>query len=263
MARKEKERESANLTISQKQLVIPQLDRQIQKLTKFDTLSITDRADERIPVIEQEIQSLLSKVFGQSTKEYDRYTNEILPLDTAPIDFLNGTSIAEVQGSIKNNIAKGIALLESIKDEFQFDISQGDKGDPGRILKAYNVLELHHRVQAAASDLYKQGFYTKAVEEAVKALNHFVKEKSGRHDLDGAALMQQVFSPNSPILKFNSMTNQSDKDEQQGFMQIFTGVILGIRNPRAHEFIKDDAERALELIAMISLLAKRVDEAVS
>jgi hypothetical protein len=34
-----------------------------------------------------------------------------------------------------------------------------------------------------------------------------------------------------------------------------------LRNPRAHGFIHDDAERALEFIAFVSLLAKLVDEA--
>jgi hypothetical protein len=36
---------------------------------------------------------------------------------------------------------------------------------------------------------------------------------------------------------------------------------MGLRNPRAHSFIKDDPERAWEFIGFISLLAKLVDEA--
>jgi hypothetical protein len=36
---------------------------------------------------------------------------------------------------------------------------------------------------------------------------------------------------------------------------------MGLRNPRAHGFIKDDPERALEYIAFISLLAKLLDGA--
>jgi uncharacterized protein (TIGR02391 family) len=63
------------------------------------------------------------------------------------------------------------------------------------------------------------------------------------------------------LLKFNSLTNQSDKDEQKGFMQMFAGAVSGLRNPRAHGFLKDDPERALEFIAFVSLLAKLLDEA--
>ena len=44
-------------------------------------------------------------------------------------------------------------------------------------------------------------------------------------------------------------------------MMMLSGAVAGLRNPRAHRLIKDDAERALEFIAYISLLAKLVDEA--
>jgi uncharacterized protein (TIGR02391 family) len=74
-------------------------------------------------------------------------------------------------------------------------------------------------------------------------------------------LPQKAFSPNNPTLKFNDLSNQSDRDEQKGFMMLFSGAVSGLRNPRAHGFIQDDPERALEFIAFVSLLAKLLDEA--
>jgi hypothetical protein len=53
--------------------------------------------------------------------------------------------------------------------------------------------------------------------------------------------------------------DQSDRDEQKGFMMMFSGAVAGLRNPRAHKLIKDDPERALEFIAYVSLLAKLLD----
>jgi hypothetical protein len=44
-------------------------------------------------------------------------------------------------------------------------------------------------------------------------------------------------------------------------MQMFSGAVSGLRNPRAHGFINDDPERALEFIAFVSLLAKILDGA--
>jgi hypothetical protein len=44
-------------------------------------------------------------------------------------------------------------------------------------------------------------------------------------------------------------------------MNMFSGAVSGLRNPRAHGFIHDDPERALEFIAFVSLLAKLLDEA--
>jgi len=42
---------------------------------------------------------------------------------------------------------------------------------------------------------------------------------------------------------------------------ILTEGVLALRNPRAHELIEDDPEKALEYIAFISLLAKSLDKA--
>jgi uncharacterized protein (TIGR02391 family) len=85
--------------------------------------------------------------------------------------------------------------------------------------------------------------------------------RSGRDDLDGITLMEAVFSPKAPILKFNALADDSDKNEQKGFMMMFSGAVAGLRNPRAHKLIQDDPERALEFIAFVSLLAKLLDEA--
>jgi uncharacterized protein (TIGR02391 family) len=94
----------------------------------------------------------------------------------------------------------------------------------------------------------------------VKALNGLVRLRSGL-EIDGRPLMQKAFSPNSPTLKFNDLGEQSDRDEQLGFMDMFCGAVSGLRNPRAHGFINDDPERALEFIAFVSLLAKLLGEA--
>jgi hypothetical protein len=62
-------------------------------------------------------------------------------------------------------------------------------------------------------------------------------------------------------LKFNSLSDQPDHDEQKGFMMMFSGAVAGLRNPRAHKIIEDDPEMALEFIAFVSLLAKLADKA--
>ncbi len=43
-------------------------------------------------------------------------------------------------------------------------------------------------------------------------------------------------------------------------MFLYAGAMLTMRNPRAHELIEDDPEKALEYIAFISLLAKSLDK---
>jgi uncharacterized protein (TIGR02391 family) len=94
----------------------------------------------------------------------------------------------------------------------------------------------------------------------VKALNGLVRLRSGL-EMDGMSLMERAFAPSNPVIKFNNLSDQSDKDEQKGFMMMFCGAVAGLRNPRAHGFIRDDPERALEFIAYVSLLAKLLDGA--
>jgi uncharacterized protein (TIGR02391 family) len=131
----------------------------------------------------------------------------------------------------------------------------------GRSLKAYEGLDLRGDIEHGAGQLYRDGHYANAIVEAVKALNAQVRLRSGVDDKDGSALMEHVFSPNNPILRFNPLADQSDRDEQKGFMMMFSGAVAGLRNPRAHKIIQDDPEQALEFIAFISLLAKLADKA--
>jgi uncharacterized protein (TIGR02391 family) len=99
--------------------------------------------------------------------------------------------------------------------------------------------------------LFLDGHYALAVLEAFKCLNNFVKLSSGASDKDGAKLMNHAFSVSNPVLALNSLKSASERDEQIGYTQIFSGVMTGIRNPRAHEhgFI-DDPLTALELLGL-------------
>jgi uncharacterized protein (TIGR02391 family) len=90
---------------------------------------------------------------------------------------------------------------------------------------------------------------------------NFVKERSGRHDLDGASLMRTVFSRNAPVLAFNDLSDHTEQDQQEGLMHLFEGVVLGIRNPGGHAFPEGSEQRAIEYIQLLSLLAYLVQEA--
>lgn len=177
------------------------------------------------------------------------------------MNMMYATPLHEVQHSITENIARAISVLETIKSHFIETLE--DAGITGSLkpIKAYEGLELHPVIAKASSNLYKDGHYANAVEDAVKALNALVRLNSGVEDRDGVQLMEFVFSTNNPVLKINGMLDQSDKDEQKGFMNLFSGAVSGLRNPRAHKIIKDDPEMALEFIAFISLLAKFADKA--
>lgn len=251
----------ANLSPQQMQASIPKIDRRIADLRSLEIQTVKDRGDPRIGVLSNQLDALLVSVFGVGTVEYDRYKYAVTRLDRAPHIMGEELPLSEVREGLQEGIDASIASLVSIRAGFLEEL--GDLGDtsPGRALKAYAGLELHPAIERAAGNLYRDGHYANAVEDAVKALNAIVRLNSGVDDKDGTNLMEHVFSPKNPILRLNSLTDSSDNDEQRGFMMMFSGVVAGLRNPRAHKIIKDDPEMALEFIACVSLLAKIADKA--
>jgi uncharacterized protein (TIGR02391 family) len=240
---------------------IPRIDRRIADLQAFDVESVNDRSDPRIDALEKSLDALLVSVFGAGTVEYARYRWPVANLDRASMN-LYGTPLHEVREGFKLGIETSKTQLESIKRMFQEELSDaGMLGTASHALKAYDGLELHPAIERASGSLFKNGHYANAVEDAVKALNALVRLNSGVDDKDGSALMEQVFSPKSPVLKLNKMVDASDLDEQRGFMMMFSGAVAGLRNPRAHKIIKDDPEMALAFIAFVSLLANLADKA--
>lgn len=151
-------------------------------------------------------------------------------------------------------------LADAIK-RLQERAADAEDDTSSRTLAAYRGLDLHPEIARAASQLYSDGHYANAIEDAVKALNAFVRLRSGVDDRDGTDLMEHVFSAKKPVLAFNDLKDESDRNEQKGFMMMLSGAVAGLRNPRAHRLVRDDPERALEFIAYVSLLAKLVDEA--
>jgi len=125
----------------------------------------------------------------------------------------------------------------------------------------FKLLKIHPEIEKVSKKLFLDKHFPQAIFEAFKKVNNLVKERSGRKDLDGKSLMQTVFSVNNPILKFNELSNQSDKDEQEGFMHLFAGAMLGIRNPKGHEnIVQKDVYKTLEYLIFASLLCKKLEE---
>jgi uncharacterized protein (TIGR02391 family) len=121
----------------------------------------------------------------------------------------------------------------------------------------------HEKIASVSRSIFVSGHYSQAIFEACKSLNNSVKEQSKLSD-DGASLMTKAFSPNNPVLKINNLSNKSEKDEQQGFMHLYQGAILGIRNPFAHEPASPiDLTVALEYLGFLSLLFRKLDDTIN
>jgi len=257
--RKIEQPQPTDLSPSQMKDAIPILKRRISELQAIDISSIQFRGEPRFDALEKKIDSILVDIFGKNSIEYERF--RVDDLDTASWNVNYDTPLNEVWEGYRVGIENAISNLQTIVDWFEEKISDLGESPRGRALKALGELEIHPEIERAAGDLFRNGHYANAVEDACKVLDMLVKIRSGKHDLSGTDLMQHVFSPNNPILKFSEIQTQTEESEQRGMMFLYAGAMLALRNPRAHEIIEDDPEKALEYIAFLSLLAKSLDKA--
>jgi len=168
----------------------------------------------------------------------------------------NGFTALDIAISIVNT---AIGVLEStpISEVEAEEIKTTVEESP---LQIFDVMQFHPRIITASKSLFETGHYSQAIFEAFKAVNNFVKEKTGL-SLDGKDLMAKVFREEDPIIRLNELKTRSEKDEQEGFMFLFMGAMAGIRNPKAHDnVVQTDPYRALEYLSFASLLMKRVEE---
>lgn len=117
-------------------------------------------------------------------------------------------------------------------------------------------------IRDVSSDLFVSGYYNLAVAEAYKAVDKYIAERVPSLQQSGTTLMEQVFSPTAPHLRWSSMQTPSELDEQKGYHRLYAGAMLGIRNPTTHEFgWVDEPELALELIVFAQHLLRKAKAA--
>lgn len=134
---------------------------------------------------------------------------------------------------------------------------QSGKSDP--LWKGINSV-----IKDVAKSRFDSGHPADAVEAAFKEVNSRVKEhvrQSTGEELDGAKLMNLAFSPIKPIIILDDLETDSGKNIQQGYMQIFAGAMIGIRNPAAHANTEMEKDEAISLIHMASTLLNKFESA--
>jgi uncharacterized protein (TIGR02391 family) len=117
--------------------------------------------------------------------------------------------------------------------------------------------QFHAEIDRVSGDLFRDGHYTQAALSAYIRVIDEVKRRSGSR-LDGDALMNQVFgsSNRTPVLSVNTLSTDAERDEQQGFLYLFKGIV-SLRNSKAHSNrLFNDPLRAHDYLALASLLMR-------
>lgn len=241
---------------------LPRLRKRLDELKAVEIPKLTVEYDPTIAALEQKVVSTLTDILGADTFEFEQFGSiRLYPTISIAIAGYGGPSLAEIRDIYRDGIGRAVSSLTALISLFEEKIGGDDPGATARARRQFGDLDLHPEIGRAATKLFEDGHYANAIEDACKALDGLVKMRSGRFDLSGTDLMNNVFSPKAPVLKFNDLKTESDESEQRGRMFLFSGAMLAVRNPRAHGLIEDSAENALDYIAFLSLLAKMVDGA--
>ncbi len=227
------------------------IDRQIASSQIIETMAAVSRQIASSRVIEATLNQQLASI-SISTSRIP--SASVQTLIKSPKAVSTATNTRERSGVRSRSNAND---LEVGRPTSWYDIS-------GR-LRLFDELITDRGLRQVSRRPFGDGYYTYAVEQAFKYLNNMVKAKSGLNNKDGAKLMRAAFSAATPVLMLNAFQSESDRNEQLGYVEIFAGVMTGIRNPRAHEpDLFDNPEVALELLVIANHLMRRViDSTVS
>ena len=237
---------------------VTKLSRRIQELESLDVKASTMQGQTAaVSVVRSNVREAIREVFGSNSPEFDEH--QYLDIWEGP-QYMGMSPYEILQGTERGRLhVIGIlnGLIGRLKEK-RTDMVAGTALTPATYI---DHLNLHPRIRDVSIELFVDGHPWEAVFAASKALVNYIKERSGRDDLDGAPLVRAAFSRNNPALAFNDLANQTDLDEQEGMMHLYEGVVLAIRNPGGHSFPEGPEQRAIEYISLISLLAYRVQEA--
>jgi uncharacterized protein (TIGR02391 family) len=135
----------------------------------------------------------------------------------------------------------------------------GAETSPGSELHPFDVRNVHPGFPAKVRKLFDDGHCAEATFAAFKWVEKYVIKHSGKKE-SGRALMMTVFDKSKPLLKLNPLATMSDEDEQEGYRFMFSGAVMGIRNPGGHEVeLSDDPDVCLDHLAFASLLIRRLE----
>jgi uncharacterized protein (TIGR02391 family) len=164
--------------------------------------------------------------------------------------------------SIRFYNSVGVDMTEKIKISPIELIFTTPKSDHSKLYTEFWRL-INSKIVHVTRKKFESGFYSDAIESALKEINSTVKEitkqKTG-DELDGSNLMQRAFSLTNPVIELDDLSTESGRNVQKGFLQIFAGAMTGIRNPKAHDNTDIEINEAVRLICFCGELMDKIEK---
>ena len=189
--------------------------------------------------------------------------------------------LAIVEGGVEWSARKGTAVsrehldqIAEVMAELGFkvkkELDQLELPDPSRVAPPpldlaalIDRIPLHDALRDDCLQMFKDGHLNEAVRKGLERFEKKIQDLTGEHSI-GKELMGKAFNRNNPLIAINDGTSGNDGSEQEGFMHLTMGAMAGMRNLYSHGDVDTmQAIDALERLAFISLLFKRVDAAIA
>lgn len=140
----------------------------------------------------------------------------------------------------------------------------GAKARAGKLKATLEARGTHSEVfKYCRAELLEENYFH-AVLEASKGLAQRIRDLSGL-GTDGAQLINEALSVNSPVIAFNSLQTETERSEQKGIANLLIGLFGAIRNPTAHapKIVWAMPEQdAIDVLSLISFIHRKLDNAI-
>lgn len=206
---------------------------------------------------------LLKGLFSNDSisKEYQSTSGagRVVPYDPYGGGMAWGVMVENLENDLKAKINKLKSIFERLELFSEKSENKFDK------LVKFNVFWdlLHPKIVEVSKNRFETKHFADSVEAALKEVNNIVKvivkQRTGQ-EYDGADLMNRAFSLQNPIIVLDDLSTKTGKNIQKGYMQIFSGAMTGIRNPKAHENVTIERQRTIHFLFLASLLMFKIDE---
>ncbi len=231
------------------QQAVPLIQRQIERLD--EVMNIPDN-DPAVDAWESTTVNILNAVYGLPDGELHPNTYEVKYVSSGEPMYVNMSDAAVQRGHVLRQ-KKRKALLEAYLEQLE-DLA------PPAAATALDQYRFHPDIEIVGGQLYRDGHYKQAALEAFIRVIDEVKARSGLV-LEGDSLMNHAFGceGRTPVLQFNSLQTDAERDEQKGLMLLYKGIV-GLRNSKAHSNrLFNDPNRAHEYLALASLLMRLLE----
>jgi uncharacterized protein (TIGR02391 family) len=137
----------------------------------------------------------------------------------------------------------------------------------GRLRSELRRRGVHTDVLTFCRPEFVSSNYFHAVLEATKSVAEKIRQRAGV-GTDGFELVDDAFAIGKtgiPVLAFNSLQTESERNEQSGLVSLMKGMFSAFRNPTAHApkiSWPVTEQDAFDLLTLASLLHRRIDAAV-